>query len=339
VQANHVADATQISLNEIKELGAAPGPCISIFIPNDGTFPVRLRHALEKVKASVDRRLAETLEDAAHDVVPKGKALAIYCAPEFCRAFHLPETVEESVSIANHFYIKPLIPALQAERSFYVLALSQKHIRLLRCTEDNSHEVELPAEVLKVPESEDNVIQLSHFYKQVSEGITVYLRERHDESPLVIAGVEYEIATFRKVNVYPNLAHDVVHGAPDGLKGGELHKRALDAVHSFFEAPLRKALVRYEEAGTQRSSSTVKDIVKASFDGRVLDLILAEGAQYMGVFDDSTRGVKGHKQHVDGDEDLLNAAALETLLHGGEVFIVAGNQIPHGAPAVAVYRY
>jgi hypothetical protein len=150
----------------------------------------------------------------------------------------------------------------------------------------------------------------------------------------VIAGVEYEIATFRKVNVYPQLAQ-----APDGLKGGELHKRALDAVRSFFEEPVRTALARYESAGTQRFSSTVKEIVKASFEGRVLDLILAEGAQYMGVFDAATYGVKGHKSPMAGDEDLLNAAALQTVLHAGEVFIVPASEIPHGAPAIAVYRY
>ena len=339
MQANHIADATHISLNEIKAMGVVSGPCISILLVNDQSFAVRLRQALEKAKASVDHHLFQALEGVAHGLEPTGKAVAIYCAPEFCRSFDLSETVEESVSIANHFYIKPLIPALQAEQRFYVLALSQKHIRLLRCTENHSEEVELPASVLAFPESEDNVIQLSHFYKQVSEGVTAFLRERHDESPLVIAGVEYEIATFRKVNVYPHLAQDVVHGAPDGLKGGELHKRALEAVRSYFETPLRTALARFEEAGTQRSSSTVKDIVKASFDGRVLDLILAEGAHYMGTFDDSTWDVKGHKQAVEGDEDLLNAAALQTLLHAGQVFVVPANQIPHGAPAIAVYRY
>ena len=339
MQANHVADATQISLNEIKEMGVVSGLCISILLRNNESFTVQLRQALAKVKESVEPQLFETLKGVAHDIVPTGQALAIYCAPEFCRAFHLSDPVEESVTVSNHFYVKPLIPALQAERPFYVLALSQKHIRLVRCTESSSEEVELPAAVLKFPESEDNVVQLSHFYKQVSEGVTAFLRERHDDAPLVIAGVEYEIATFRKVNVYPNLVQDVVHGAADGLKGGELHKRALEAVHAFFEAPFRTALARYEEAGLQRSSSTVKDIVKASFEGRVLDLVLAAGAHYMGAFDDRTYDVKGHKQPIAGDEDLLNVAALQTLLHAGQVYVVPANQVPHGAPAIAVYRY
>jgi len=361
VQANHVADAGPISLNEIKEMGVASAPCISILISSD-EFPVRLKHALEKVKVLLEsagvnpaesRQLLREVEGAVAGVEPTGKASAIYCAPEFCRAFHLPDAVAEVVTVGNHFYVKPLIPSLQAERPFYVLALSQKHIRLLRCTEDQSAEMELPptfpvnagnggvngAVFSTNPDDENHLEHLAHFYKQVSEGVTAFLRERADDSPLVVAGVDYEIACFRRVNVYPHLVEEPVHGAPDGLKGGELHKRALEAVRSYFEAPFRAVVARYERAGLERSSSTVKDIVKAAFDGRVLDLVLAEGAQYMGSFDDQTRSVKGHKQPMPGDEDLLNVAALQTLLHAGQVFVVPTTQIPHGAPAIAVYRY
>ncbi len=71
------------------------------------------------------------------------------------------------------------------------------------------------------------------------------LKEKNGTAPLVVAGVDYEIACFRRVNVYPNLAEDAVHGAADGLKGGELHKRALEAVQSYFSAPFKAALARY----------------------------------------------------------------------------------------------
>lgn len=79
--------------------------------------------------------------------------------------------------------------------------------------------------------------------------------------------------------------------------------------------------------------------MKAAFDGRVSDLVLAEGAQYRGNFDEATQRVRGHKQAVAGDEDLLNAAAVQTILHSGQVFVVPANKVPHGAPAVAVFRY
>jgi hypothetical protein len=39
------------------------------------------------------------------------------------------------------------------------------------------------------------------------------------------------------------------------------------------------------------------------------------------------------------EEDLLNAAAVETLIHGGEVFVVEDSILPARSPAAAMFRY
>lgn len=383
MQANKVAEVTRISLGEIKEMGAASGPCISILLPLEGAAqdPLRIRQAINTAEKLLQERVGAP---KAHEILAKarelvegtaytGKGLAIYCSSEFCRAFDIPTPLSETVSVADHFNVKPLIPLLNADQPFYILALSQKHIRLLRCTEHTSEEVPLAGEVPKAlwddmysdkpdhnqdnratgghdtgsmkgvafttsTDVEDRPEYLAHFYKHVSEGVAAQLKD--EGAPLVIAGVDYETALYRKMNTYPHLVEEVVHGAADGLKGGELHKRALEAVRGFFNAPLKAAQARFEEiGGSARGSSTVKEIVKASIEGRVMELILAEGATYMGNFNESTHDVKGHKQPEAGDEDLLNVAALQTLLHAGQVFVVPAKEVPHGAPAVAVFRY
>src|SRR5437879_2570360 len=156
---------------------------------------------------------------------------------------------------------------------------------------------------------EDKGEYLLHFYKHVSEGIFEVIKDTGH--PLVIAGVDYEIAIFRRENRYPHLVENAVQGAADGLKGGELHKRALEAIQPYFEEPLKKALARFEDQfKIGRASAKAQEIVKAAFEGRVSDLVLAEGAQYMGNFDEATYRVRGHKQALAGDEDLLNAAAV-----------------------------
>ena len=378
MQVQKIAEVKPISLAEIKEIGTASGPCISILTQNS----VLLRQAIAQAELALTqkgvakaqmRQLMEALSSLTANLAFEGKGLAIYCAPDICRAYYVAPPVTESVIVGEHFNIKPLIPSLGAGKPFYILALSQKHVRLLRCTDSSSSEVELPQSTPKSlwgdsqtdkpdhnevnrssagpdvggmkgvtsstnTESEDRDRYLAHFYKHVSEGVTAVLKD--EAAPLVIAGVEYEIAAFRRVNVYPHLVEDAVHGAPDGLKGGELHKRALEAVKGFFDLPLKTALSRYGEfAGTPRGSSKIREIVKAAFDGRVLDLVISEGAQYMGKFDEATDDAIGHKQPVDGDEDLLNLAALQTLLHAGQAFVVPPSEAPHGAPAVAVFRY
>ncbi len=385
MQASKAAEITRISMKEIKELGAATGPCLSILIPIDSAHgqtaqnSIRLKNGIEAAKKlladkGVDPKpLIESIQAITEDLKWTGQGLAVYCSPDLCRAFELAFTVTDSVMVGDHFYVKPLIPLLNADQPFYILALSQKHPRLLRCTEQSSEEVELPQSAPTSlwndkqsdqpdhdqdnhssggpdqggmrgvafstnTDSEDRPEYLAHFYKHVSEGVTALLKE--EGAPVVIAGVDYETAAFRKVNVYPHLVADCVHGSADGLKRGELHKRALEAMKTHREVPLKAALARYDQlAGGERGSSTIKDIVAAAFDGRILDLVLAESAQYMGNFDEATHNVKGHKQPVDGDEDLLNAAALQTLMHAGQVYVVPPTQVPHGAPAVAVFRW
>ena len=113
--------------------------------------------------------------------------------------------------------------------------------------------------------------------------------------------------------------------SPDSLKGGELHKRALEVVKEAFEAPLRKALAMYERlGGTERVSSKPVDVVKAAGESRVSHLFIAEGASHPG-------GRSG--------EDLLNIAALQTIANGGEVWITPGPNVPGHGPVAALLRY
>lgn len=302
--ANRVTEITQISLSEIKGLAASSGPCISILLPMDtareqlAQNPVRLKNAMrvveglvrdkgvdaEQARALLDpmREFKADLEDWSGD----HQGLAIFRSAEVLRAFRVPLQLGEWVSIADHFYVKPLLPLLHSDQTFYILALSQKHIRLLRCTGHSSEEIPLPESVPKTlwedsqtekpdhdqknrgaagpstgsmkgvmsstnTDREARDEYLLHFYKHVSQGVAERLKD--ENAPLVIAGVDYEVALFRRENTYPHLAEDAVHGAADGLKGGELHRRALQAVQPYFEAPLKQNTSAFRATGGQRS--------------------------------------------------------------------------------------
>jgi hypothetical protein len=49
--------------------------------------------------------------------------------------------------------------------------------------------------------------------------------------------------------------------------------------------------------------------------------------------------VRVHGQEQPGDEDLINAAAVQTINHAGNVYVVARNKVPHGSQMAAVMRY
>jgi len=386
----NVTEKNNVSTEAILELARVAGPCISVYIPlkpaaneareNRARLKTAIqaaeRRLLEKgIQEKQARELVEPMfrvMDAA-EVAGDVQGMAIFRAPDFLRHFELPTRVDEHVVVANHFFIRPLLPSLESGRPFYVLALSQKHIRLLRCTDHTSEEVPLSKDVPKAlyedrhtdqPDHvQDNRITggpstgsmkgvlfststdreakdeyLRHFYKDVDKGIHALLKG--ETAPLVLAGVEYELAIYREVNSYPHLAEEAVQGAPDGLKGGELHSRALAAARSYFEQDYQKTQKLFDEQkGSDLATRTIKEIVRAAYEGRIARLILSESGQYVGNFDGTTFEVHGHKNPLPGDEDLLNAAALETILHGGQVFVVPAKKTPDGADAAAVMRY
>jgi len=115
-----------------------------------------------------------------------------------------------------------------------------------------------------------------------------------------------------------------------------MHARALEVVQEHFAGPARKALQLWERiGGSTRAATSFADVVKAAFEGRIAHLFAAEGAQTMGVFDRATMQMK-----VQGrQEDLVNAAALQTLAFGGDVFIVKPEDVPGGGQLNAILRF
>jgi Bacterial archaeo-eukaryotic release factor family 3 len=270
--------------------------------------------------------------------------------------------------VAEHFQVLPFLPALQSEQKhFFIVALSQQHVRLLRCTDHSSEEVPLrpgtPTSVEQwlntrtptespdhgtVRQSEagpggnfngstdmDNLDRhIRNFFLRVNESVFDALRG--ETAPLVIAAVEYEASLWRSINTYPHLAEGHVQGSPDGLRGGELHARALDVAKAAFEQPMLKALQTYEKlGGSERVSTKPAEIVKASHEARVAHLFLAEGASHPGRWDRETMQVTSEG----AGEDFLNIAALQTIANGGEVWVTTPAKIPGGGPAAALLRF
>jgi len=393
VSQQQLEQATPMSLQELKELSAAAGPCITIVMPlhreDARQIQVTLKKALEKVsetlkQRNVDRKLqtklsepmralGDTIEAQTGEAQPGQASLIVLRSPDIFRYYLVPQSLEEYVEVADHFCLLPLIPILRESRPFYILALSQKHIRLLRCTNTTSEEVELPPTVPKNlddfinNDKPDHVLDnssaggpgtgsmgrvlfgtgtdkeradqyLLHFYKAVDRGVGELLR--NDSAPLVIAGVEYELALYRSESTFPRLVEDGIHGAPDGLKGGELHKRAFEPIEAYWRKDTEAALAMYEQfGGSSRASSSLKEIVQGAYDGRVLHLFVAQDARHAGNFDEMTHRVRMHNEERPGDEDLINAAAVETIKHAGNVFVLSRNQVPHGSQMAAVMRY
>src|SRR5205085_1339936 len=170
---------------------------------------------------------------------------------------------------------------------------------------------------------------LAHFFKAVDKGLHHILT--NETAPLLVAGVESEIALYRRISTYPHLMDHAISGSPDGVRPGELHQRALEIVRQTFSTPLTKVFAEFEKhRKANRVSFSIETILAATYEGRVADFLLREDAEHRGIctWDETTQVHAG--EGAAQEEDLFNFAALQTVLHGGQAFALKASEMPDG---------
>jgi hypothetical protein len=306
----------------------------------------------------------------------QNQGLALFLAPHIFREYRVPVALDELVVVTHRFHIKPLIPLLSGNGHFFVLALSQKEVRLLQGTRYSISEVELqgvPQGITEALRFEDvekrghhypgsqgrpaggvsplaghgvGIEDASHepqdpilrYFQQVDAGLRTLLR--NERAPLVLAGVEYLLPIYHRANTYPYLLEGGVTGNPERLRPEELRERAWDIVQPNFQRAQDAAADQYRQlAGTGRAAGDIGAIVTAAYDGRVDTLFIAVDKHMWGSFDGESRTIEAYQEAVAGDDDLLDVAAMYTLLKRGTIYAVGLDQMPERTPAAAILRY
>jgi hypothetical protein len=371
------------------------GPCISLFLPTHRAGgdtqqdPLRLRQQLRAVenrlllkdlRSTQVQALLEPIQALLDDEqfwLHRSSGLAVFRSPELLRAYWLPYPFKEQVIVTNHFYLKPLLPLATNDGRFYILALSQKEIRLLESTHYNVNEVELPEGVphrladamkYKEPENElqyhssssgavlgkggrratifhgqgvgtdDEKQNILRYFQQVDRGLHARLGD--EQVPLVLAGVEYLFPIYREANTYPHLLDEGVAGNPDRESAEALRTRAWAVVEPYFMRAREEAVASYRAyAGSERASNDLRVIIPAAYYGQIACLFVAADQEQWGTFNPATTTLHVHREPRFQDDELLDMAATQTLLHGGAVYVVEQAQMPDEKLLAAVFRY
>jgi hypothetical protein len=373
-------------VDDLKSLVDTPSPCVTMYLPIEKSpnmtrlEAMRLKsigQAAEQVlrERNVDKAVIKELLDPIPNIVDtreqwetkSGATLVVLRSRNEFKAFEIGQRLDEAIHVGDHFQIRPALKSLQQDKlEFYLLALSQKHVRLLRCTRYESTEIPLPENTptdletwlnTRMPNaSPDHGTEhpsegpigsftsttdvdhkdehIANFFRIINKAVSDMLKDQ--TVPLVLCGVEYERSMYQGINTYGNLLPDGVQGSPQSLKGGEMHKRALEIAHEWSKQPMLKALEIYEKlGGTERVSTNPEEIVKAAHLSRIAFLFADESKSFNGRYDPDTMEI----QAGDTAEDLINLAALRTLAFGGEVFITPSGRIPGQGPMAAIYRF
>jgi hypothetical protein len=370
-------------------------PCISIFLPAHGgggelrrdvlRFRNQIREAenlllLKNLRSSQVEDILKPIRTLVEDEqfwLHPADGIAVFRSPDVFHAWRLPYTFQEQVIVTTHFYLRPLLPLVLDNGRFYILALSQKEVRLLESTHDSIHEIDLPEAVPRSPaeavkyDEQENELQyhssasgdtigkrgrhaaISHgrgvgmddekdtilrYFQQVDHGLRELLRD--EKVPLVLAGVEFLLPIYRNANTYPHLLHEGIPGNPDRESAEVLLKRAWPVVAPYFKKSREEATASYNSyKGTARASNDISTIIPAAYYGRIESLFMAQDQEQWGTFNTMTSALHVHRRPRFGDDDLLNIAASQTLLHNGLVFAVEQVDMPDEGLVVAVFRY
>lgn len=360
-------------------------PCVSLYLPTHRggkeADPILwknlLREAEEKLlatglRSTVVREFltpARRLLDDSAFWKRQSDGLAFFLSPDVLRCYRLPLAFSASATVADQFQVKPLLVLFGGASGFYVLAISQNSVRLLKGTHFGVHDIELEnvpknlADALRFHDKDEPLMyhsrltsggtwgaicsgqgvgiddhkdDLLRYFQQVDKGLHELLKE--ERAPLILAAVDYLWPIYHKANSYPHLLEKGIAGNPDRLSAKELHDKAWAVIQSHFEEARKKAAALFVQlAGTGRSSNDLKEIAKAAYEGRVEVLFLALDQQRWGTYDAAGGTVALHEQAAPGDEDLLNFAAVRTLLLGGTVYAVKTDEVPVKAPIAAQF--
>ena len=280
-----------------------------------------------------------------------------------------PNLAKDVITVGDRFQLRPLLDAVSREQRFYILAISQKKVRLFECGLYRFNEVDLKGRVpqnlhvflsMKMPDhvldnrasgvrgagsmkgvvfgtssdSEKSDEYLAHFFRAIDTGLHAVLASK--SAPLILAGVEEELALYRKINTYKNVTEQDLHGSPDGVPPRELFQHARDIMRQRLTAPAAKVVREFEEhRNAKRVSLELGKTLSWAAEGRVSDLLIRQDAERRGVCDSAGQNI----QETDEGEDLLNRAAIFTLTHGGQAFSVRASEMPGQAEVAAVLRY
>jgi hypothetical protein len=363
-------------------------PTISIYMPLDSGADSRqnaarlknlTRTAEEKLVASGMRTPeARQVLAGVHDYFDRsaageslGKSLAVLISQQ-TRIWHLPVACRECCEVGQNYYVLPLIAALADDVAYFVLALSQNQVRLLRSTRHQIEQIDVPdlppsrAAALQLdepepamqahvgraqvpgkgdlmfhghggaPENAKDEIRL--FLQAVDRSVSQHLRQQIE--PLVFAGVDYLFAMYQQVNTYRHLVPAAIIGNPELWAPAEIREKAWPLIEPLCESRRESALLRYGDlVGQDRAIDRIDDILLAAHNGAVETLFVDPSHELRGQFILETGAVRIEDSPDAYGENLINLAAILVLRSSGVVEPLAPGEVPGRGPLAAMLRY
>jgi hypothetical protein len=288
--------------------------------------------------------------------------MAVFLAEDIFFRYQLPISFRTELIVSEVFHLKPLVPILSNEFVFYILAVSQNQVRLLRASRFEVEELDpatIPSslqEVLSEYEIEkqvqyrtsgtaqsagrgggfywgqgagatvDDKAKIREFFDRIDRGLRDFFQDQN--APLVFAGVEYLFPIYREANTYTNLVESSITGNPEELQPNDLHRRAWRLIEPLLTAKRVADIELYHRSFSHNLTSTkIAELVPWADKGRVQIAFVDKQAVKWGQYDPGQFEAIIQDERQPGDRDLTDLVAIYTLLRGGEVYLLTPEEM------------
>lgn len=365
--------------------------CVSIFMPtNRGGKEVleeqsrkHLNSQWDQIRKELEKKDTDptTIEEIGKPIKElienkdfwrhQSDGLAIFAAKGFFEKFSVPVNFAAHYYINQEFYIKSLIPAMNGNGTFNLLAIQLDDVKLYQATPNSITPIEIeditPSRLEERVgydykekalqfrtqgeggektqfhghggSERDEKTEIKQFFRAVDQGLKEYLDR--DKLPLIVACQDYLFPIYKDANTYNHLVDHVVPGNPNDTDMLGLHEKALKIASPILNKDREEKLSKYKEfTNTKNTSSIITDIIPAIFQGKVDTLFVENAAEIWGDFDEDNMKVKIQEGQYERNTSLMNLAAKKTIEMGGRVYLVEHAFMPEKDSKMnALYRY
>ena len=295
--------------------------------------------------------------------------LAMFLAPGFAAEFAIDASVEALATTGSQFTIGPLLSSLENGPTCYVLTVGAENVALLRLDRTRWSVCEVPDLPASVDEAlwyervermssshsggpvgaagmsiighgsgaqdEDRKERLARFFHRVDDAVLHFLHSDL-ETPLVVAGTAPTVARYQHTTRHHQVIAAPV-GSPEELTTSELHQRVEEVIEPVLAKRDDVLFERLtERLGTGLASTDLNELIGATAQGRVRDLLVASTAPR---WVQPTQPAEYLEQWEPGATDLVNDIISEAWRHGARMHLVPPERLPEGSPVAALYRY
>jgi hypothetical protein len=303
------------------------------------------------------------------------QGLGVFASEAGMQTRLLPYAVGEILQVSDRFYTRPLSPLLLHDTPYYLLSLNLNEVKVYQ---GSRYHIE-PLAVAGLPRSLQEVWDGYETEKQLQQhggprsgalGGTTYHGSENtkdfekirveeyfrridaclnrelaaDRRPLVVACVDYLFHQYKQISRYAPLMNEHIIGSPDAIPADALCQAAWAIVQPVISQARDKAWTAGQNlSGSPRLLGNIRQIIAAALHGRVESLFLPAGRQIPGLVEQpGDKAVRLHDLEAiaRGEAaDLLDVAAVETFLRGGDIYETEPDSLPQDADAWAILRY